>query len=171
MKSINPQEAKRLIDEEGARLIDVREPEEYAREHITGARLMPLSVFTLLPPAPDRERSAIFYCQSGMRTQGNLAVLKNHGFATTYYIEGGFMGWKRAGLPIVIQKVPMPMSRQILIAAGVVILTLSLFTFLTPFFVWLTLLVGANLIFAGYSGICLMAKLLMRMPWNRAKTD
>ena len=45
--TISPIEAKRLIEEKGALLVDIREPDEFARERIEGARLMPLSVFTL----------------------------------------------------------------------------------------------------------------------------
>ena len=171
IQSISPLEAKRLFDEEGARLIDIREPEEYAHEHIEGAHLMPLSVFTLLPPASDRERTAIFYCRSGTRTRGSAEILEIHGFADTYYIEGGLMGWEKAGLPIVRRKTPMPMSRQILMAAGTIIFILSLCAFFMPVFTWLTLFVGANLLFAGYSGICLMANLLIHMPWNKATPD
>jgi len=167
IKSMSPQEARRLIDVQGALLVDIRESEEYAHEYIEGARLMPLSVFTLLPPAGDRERTAIFYCRSGTRTRGSAATLENHGFAAAYYIEGGLIGWKKAGLPTVSRKVPLPMSRQTMMAAGVVVFVLSLLALCMPVFTWLTLLVGANLIFAGYSGICLMAKLLIRMPWNR----
>ena len=101
MKSINPQEAKRLIDKEKALLIDVREPDEFAREHIEGARLTPLSQLTHQPPAIDRERTAIFYCRSGGRTRMNASILENQGFAASYYIEGGLMSWKNAGLPVV----------------------------------------------------------------------
>ena len=107
LKSITPQEAMRLIDKEDALLIDVREADEFAREHIEGARLMPLSVFTLLPPAPDRERSAIFYCRSGTRVRGSEEVLANHGFAASYQMEGGILGWKKAELPTISRKVPI----------------------------------------------------------------
>ena len=100
IKSISPQEAKRLIDKEGAILIDIREPEEFAGEHITGARSVPLSVFTSQPPVPDSKRSVIFYCRSGARTRANTATLEKNGFAAAYYIEGGLMAWKNAGLRV-----------------------------------------------------------------------
>ena len=167
IKSINPQEAKRLIDEEGAILIDIRETDEYKCEHVEGARLMPLSVFSLLPPSPDRDRTAIFFCGSGIRTQGCTSLLENHGFAKTYCIEGGLLGWKKSGLPTVSKKTPIPMQRQIMIAAGSLVFILSLIALFIPFVTWLTLFIAANLIFSGASGICMMAKLLMLMPWNR----
>ena len=40
--SLTQQEARRLI-EEGATLVDIREPDEFRREHIPGARNVPLA--------------------------------------------------------------------------------------------------------------------------------
>jgi len=171
IKNISPQEAKRLVEEENALLIDIREPDEFAHEHIDGVRLMPLSVFTLLAPAPDRERSAIFHCQSGNRTQGSTEILEAHGFADNYMLEGGLTGWKEAGFNIVAKKAPIPLPRQIQIVAGSMIIIFSLLNFFIPAFNWLTLLVGANLVFAGSTGICFAAKILMSMPWNKKKLE
>ena len=165
--NISPVEAKRLIDEEGALLVDIREPNEFAREHIKGARLMPLTVFSLLAPAPDRGRLAIFHCQSGNRSHSSAAILEKHGFAKTYLMDGGIIAWEKAGLPVSRQAVPIPLPRQLQIVAGSMIIIFSSLNFFMPVFNWLTLLIGANLLFAGSTGLCFMANLLMRMPWNR----
>ena len=170
IRNISPAEAKRLMDEENVLLVDIREPEEFAREHIAGARLEPLSVLPLLAPDPDRERPAAFYCHSGRRAKDNATGLEGRAFAATYIVEGGLEGWEKAGLPVVRHSAPMPMSRQIQMVAGSLVFTFSLLSFFMPRFTWLTLLIGAGLIFAGYSGICFMAKLLARMPWNRPKS-
>ena len=169
-RSISPAEAKRLVDEENALLVDIREPEEFAREQIADARLAPLSVWPFLAPDPDRDRPAVFYCHSGKRATDNATALEGRGFAATYLIEGGLEGWEKAGLPVIRRSAPLPMPRQIQMAAGGMVFIFSLLSFFMPFFTWLTLFVGAGLIFAGYSGICLMARLLIRMPWNRKKT-
>ena len=168
-RSISPAEAKRLIDEEKALLVDIREPEEFAGKHIEGARLEPLSVLPFLAPAPDRERPAIFCCRSGMRTKNNSGALEKRGFAATYLIEGGLDGWEKAGLPVVRRAVPLPMPRQIQMAAGCMVFLFSLLSFGIPAFTWGTLFVGIGLMFAGYTGVCLMANLLAHMPWNRKK--
>ena len=164
---ISPAEAKRLVDENRALLVDIREPEEFARKHIADARLAPLSVLPFLPPDPDRERPAVFYCHSGRRTHDSANVLDGRGFAATYCVDGGLDGWEKAGLPVIQRDAPLPMSRQIQMVAGAMVFAFSLLSFSLPAFTWLTLFVGAGLVFAGYSGICLMAKLLARMPWNR----
>ena len=164
---ISPAEAKRLADEKNALLVDIREPEEFTRTHIAGARLAPLSVLPFLPPDPDRERPAVFYCHSGRRTQDNAGALEGRGFAESYLVDGGLAGWEKAGLPVIRRDAPLPMPRQIQIVAGCMVFAFSLLSFSMPAFTWLTLFVGAGLMLAGYSGICLMAKLLARMPWNR----
>ena len=40
-----------------------------------------------------------------------------------------------------------------------------------PNFLWLSGAVGAGLLFAGASGVCMMANVLRRAPWNRAATS
>ena len=170
IRNISPAEAKRLLDEEHALPVDVREPDEFAREYIAGARLAPLSVLALLAPDPDRERPAVFYCNSGRRTRDNAVILQGRGFAAAYCIEGGLDGWKKAGLPVTRRSAPLPMPRQIQMAAGGLVFLFSLISFFMPSATWLTLFVGAGLMFAGYTGICLMAGLLARLPWNRRET-
>lgn len=167
IRSIHPTEAVRLIERENALPVDIRESEEFAAGHVKGARLQPLSVLPLLAPDPDRERPAVFYCGSGRRTRDSAAILEGRGFSAAYVIEGGLDGWKKAGLPVAGGSVPLPMPRQIQMVAGSLVVVFSLLGFFAPAFAWLTLLVGAGLIFAGSTGICLMAGLLARMPWNR----
>jgi rhodanese-related sulfurtransferase len=169
IRSISPIEAQRLVDEDNALLVDIREPEEFARAQIAGARLEPLSVLPFLPADPDRDRPAIFYCHSGRRAKDNAATLEGRAFAANYLVEGGLEGWEKAGLPVIRRPAPLPMPRQIQMAAGALVFIFSLLSFFMPSFTWLALFVGAGLMFAGYTGICLMAKLFMRMPWNRRK--
>jgi len=169
MKGISPSEAKRLLDEKNALLVDIREPTEFAAAHIEGARLEPVSVLASLPPAPDKERIAIFHCRSGGRTKTHAQALENRGFATAYYMEGGLAAWEAAGLPVVKQPGSFPMPRQIQIIAGFMVLTFTALSFFLPLFKWFALFVGAGLLFAGISGICFMEKVLSRLPWNNKK--
>ena len=166
IRSIHPAEVKGLLEKEHALLVDIREPDEFARACIEGARLAPLSVLPFLPPDPDRERPAVFFCNSGRRTKDNAAILDGRGFAAAYFIEGGLEGWEKAGLPVARRSAPLPMPRQIQVAAGGLVFIFSLLSFSMPSFTWLTLFIGGGLMFAGYTGICLMARLLARLPWN-----
>ena len=80
-------------------LIDVREPAEYAREHIEGARLVPLSAFDPAAFGAERDKIAVFHCGSGTRTKMNAALLLATGFKSIYHMQGGIAAWKEAGLP------------------------------------------------------------------------
>lgn len=172
--SLPPREAQKLLESGKAILIDIREAEEFAREHIRGARHVPLS--GLDRHDFDRERAdgkaAIFQCQSGRRTEMNRERLIALGFQQAYVIEGGLNAWRAAGLPShVDHKQPMELQRQVQIAAGSLVLTGVVLGFsVSPLFFLLSGGVGAGLVFAGMSGSCLMGQILAQMPWNRVAT-
>ncbi|MHA0954909.1 rhodanese family protein [Enterobacter ludwigii] len=165
---ISPQQANALVAE-GAKLIDIRDPDEYAREHIPAARSVPLDT---LPGGLETHagETVIFHCQSGTRTSSNAARLAQAAApAQAFIVEGGIQGWKQAGL--ITQEdtsQPLPLMRQVQIAAGLLTLcgVVLGFTLSSGFFL-LSGFVGAGLLFAGLTGFCGMARLLKVMPWNR----
>lgn len=99
MKSIDPASLKKRLDEGSAVLIDIREPNEFAHEHIEGARLAPLSRLANEDFGALRDKTAVFYCRSGGRTGANARLLSTKGFRNVYHLGGGIMAWKAAGLP------------------------------------------------------------------------
>jgi rhodanese-related sulfurtransferase len=100
LKPIDPIALKKRLEQGKALLIDVREAGEYAREHIEGARLAPLSSFAGEDFRDERQKAAVFYCRSGGRTRANAALLLSKGFREAYELSGGIMAWKAAGLPV-----------------------------------------------------------------------
>lgn len=158
---------------QGALLIDIRSAQERAREHIPGSQHAPLE--TLEANGLPREAAAgvIFHCRSGNRTQLNAATLaKSAGSASpdsVYILEGGLDAWKRAGLEVEIDRSqPLELQRQVQIGAGsLVLLGVLLGATVNPWFFLLSAFVGAGLVFAGVTGFCGMARLLMKAPWNR----
>lgn len=160
-------EAKRRVDAGEAVLVDIREADEHAREHIAVARLVPLSKF--LPGAVRAEaKPVIFHCQSGNRTCTNLERLREGGASEFYVLEGGLNAWKSAGLPTVVdRRQPLPLQRQVMITAGsIIVISLALAWLVSPYFIGITAFMGCGLTFAGLSGWCGLAKLLEHMPWN-----
>ncbi len=152
-------------------LIDIREPDEYAREHIDGAVSLPLSKLEQGALTLDAKGDLVFHCKSGMRTSSNCARLAAHVKGQGYMLDGGLEAWKRAGFSLAIDaKAPLELNRQVQIAAGLLILTgVTLGFLLHPAFFALSAFVGAGLTFAGVSGWCGMAHVLARAPWNRAR--
>lgn len=166
LSPILPTRAKELIAA-GAVLVDIRDADEYRREHIAGARLRPLSTLTSLDVEPGRV--VIFQCRSGARTMAHADRLAAAAASEAYRLEGGLDAWKKAGLPVVADKrQPLELMRQVQIAAGsLVLIGAALGAFVHPGFYALSAFVGAGLVFAGVSGTCAMARILRRMPWNR----
>ena len=63
MQHINPAALRHALERNEALVIDVREPGEFAREHIAGAQSFPLSSFD--PARLPRDRRLVLCCQSG----------------------------------------------------------------------------------------------------------
>lgn len=68
LQEIDAVTLKKWLYQKQALLIDVREPSEFAAEHIPGAKLMSLSGFdpTIIPHNSDRK--IVLQCQSGRRS-------------------------------------------------------------------------------------------------------
>nr|WP_047169191.1 rhodanese-like domain-containing protein [Sphingomonas sp. Y57] len=163
---LSPADARAAIDA-GARLIDIRGPDEHARLRIPGAVNLPLDQIGDLP----REgRPVVFHCKSGMRTSANAERLAAAaGEAPAYILDGGIDAWHKAGeATLADRSQPLEIMRQVQIAAGALVLTgLLLGLFVAPGFFGLSAFIGAGLMFAGATGWCGMANLLRLMPWNR----
>jgi rhodanese-related sulfurtransferase len=166
MTNVTPAEAQRLI-RGGARLIDIRDPDEYARAHIPGAANLPVAAIDRLDPGG---HAIVFQCRSGARTRANAARLTAAAGAPCYAIEGGIEAWRRDGLEIVSdRRQPLELMRQVQLAAGgLVLLGVALGFLAGPGFFLLSAFAGMGLTVAGATGWCGMAGLLRRMPWNRS---
>ena len=166
LATLSPADTRAAIDA-GARLIDIRDADEHARERIPGAINVPLDRIGDLP----RDGSpVVFHCKSGARTAANMARLGDAaGGAPAYILTGGIEAWRQAGQPVVADRSqPLEIMRQVQITAGVLVLTgVLLGAFVAPGFFGLSAFVGAGLTFAGVTGWCGMANLLRIMPWNR----
>lgn len=169
LNRIDAVKAKALLDSGKAVLIDIRESDEFAREHVPEAHHVPLSGFSPKDFPHDRNKIAIFHCASGARTAGAAPQILGTGFAEVYQLEQGLSGWKKAGLKTVVnRKMPISIQRQVQITAGMMVLIGVVLGFaVSPWFFLLSGFVGAGLTFAGVSGTCAMASFLAVMPWNR----
>ena len=164
---------KSWVDEDKVVLIDIREPDEYSREHIAGSRLVPLSSFNPTDFPNEHEKIGVFHCGSGQRTANAAAQILSTGFKQVYHLDGGLGAWKAAGLPVNINRaVPISIMRQVQITAGsMVVFGIALAALFSPWFGLLSAFVGAGLIFAGATGTCALEGMLAVMPWNKSFED
>jgi rhodanese-related sulfurtransferase len=154
----------------GALIVDVREYVEFAAGHIDGARLAPLGDVAQMAEEWQRERAVVLVCKAGSRAEKARERLAAKGFTELTVLEGGMDRWRAEGRPVVTERrQPWSMERQVRIVAGsLVLVTLALALGVSKLWLIGTGFVGAGLVFAGVSNICMMASLLGKLPWNRA---
>lgn len=155
-------------------ILDVRESDEFEAEHIPNSIHVPLSCFESKAPAILNGlagQKILLMCKGGKRAQIAADRIATFGLAATPSIEvykGGIDEWKTQGKPTACAKAGhFPIMRQVQLIAGLLVLASTLASvFLNPHFVYVAMFVGTGLTVAGFSGFCLMAELLAKMPWN-----
>lgn len=89
-----------MLADDKAVVIDVREPDEYARERIEGALLMPLSMFDATRFPRIFDRTAVLVCAVGKRSRAAGLQLLKAGFEDVHHLDGGMKAWMAAGLEV-----------------------------------------------------------------------
>ncbi len=169
LQEINAVTLKKWLDKKEALLIDVREPSEFATEHIPSAKLMSLSQFDSSMISQNTNKKIVLQCQSGKRSAQAAQKMFDAGFRDVFHLQGGLPTWKAAGYPTQVNRnAPISMFRQVQIVAGsLVFLGTILGAFISPWFLILSGFVGMGLVFAGVTNTCAMAMLLAKLPYNQ----
>jgi rhodanese-related sulfurtransferase len=144
-----------------ALLVDVREPPEYAAEHIPEALLVPLSTFQPAQIPQEAGKKIVLHCVMGKRSEQAGQKLLDAGFATVYNFRGGVQAWKNAGYATAHDAAPRTgeatqhpvhsRQQQMCIAASVLVLlgTVLLGAVASGWFLLLSGAVGMGLVYAG----------------------
>jgi rhodanese-related sulfurtransferase len=84
----------------GAMLVDVREADEFGREHAAGAVHLSRGTIELKIEelAPDVSTPLVCYCGGGKRSALAAESLQRMGYTNVSSLAGGFKAWKDAGL-------------------------------------------------------------------------
>lgn len=77
------------------KLLDVRDPWEFALCHIDGAENIPMGELLGKLDALERERALVVICHHGTRSQQVAAYLESLGFTHIMNLEGGVDAWSR----------------------------------------------------------------------------
>lgn len=167
MRTVTPQESLKLLNENNAVLVDVRESYERKSEYIEQSIHIPLNELNT-DSILHKNVPIILYCKSGTRSAQACSKLNSeNNSAEIYSMEKGIEGWKNAGLQTTKTTETIPLDRQVQITTGLITFfgTMLGLCFSTTFFI-LPGFIGAGLVFAGLSGSCGMARILSKMPWN-----
>ncbi len=94
-KDISAEECKSLIDQNLAKLIDVRTPEEFENGTIETAQNSNFLDDQFLENIMEinKDQPIIVFCQAGGRSSKAMKALKDNGFKTVYNLIGGYGNW------------------------------------------------------------------------------
>jgi len=87
------EQARDLIDDRGATVVDIRDAESFAAAHIEDARHLDDSGLAAFIAESDAAVPLIVCCYHGHSSQAAGAMLAERGFAEVYSLDGGFTGW------------------------------------------------------------------------------
>jgi rhodanese-related sulfurtransferase len=99
--AVGTSEAVRLINREKAVLIDVSEPDEFARGHAAGARNVPLNSLQGAKELPsNKQLPVVLMCSTGARAARAAGELRKLGHDRALALAGGLKAWRDANLPL-----------------------------------------------------------------------
>jgi choline dehydrogenase-like flavoprotein len=120
-----------------------------------------------LDEIPD-QADVVVVCRTGLRATVAAETLARAG-RRARVLEGGVQAWRRARLPLRQGRKRLAVDRQVQLITGTMVLAgVTLGTLVSPWFLALAAFFGAGLTFAGATGTCGLARLLMKLPWNRS---
>jgi len=92
-KRIPPEQAQALR-EQGAVIVDVRDPQAFALNHITGSKHLDNHSLHDFITNADLDQPLVVCCYHGNSSQGAAAYLVSQGFSEVYSLDGGFELWR-----------------------------------------------------------------------------
>jgi rhodanese-related sulfurtransferase len=92
-----------------ARLIDVREDNEFAFGHADGAKHIGRGIIErdIVSEFPEKDSELILYCGGGFRSALAADMLQKMGYTNVWSMAGGWTAWKDADAPT---EMPIPFS-------------------------------------------------------------
>lgn len=99
--ALSPAQAVQVINREKGVLIDVSEPEEYAKGHAVGARNIPFGQLEGHKQLPSNKAlPLVVVCPTGARAGRAAGMLRKLGYEKAQVLAGGLKAWREASLPV-----------------------------------------------------------------------
>lgn len=89
-----PPEQAQALREQGAVVVDVRDPATFAALHIAGSRHLDNHSLHAFIQGADLDAPTVVVCYHGNSSQGAAAYLISQGFSDVYSMDGGFELWR-----------------------------------------------------------------------------
>ena len=102
IREVSVEETREALDSESARVIDVREDNEWNEAHIKGAEHLSKGIIErdIETFAPNKSSDLILYCGGGYRAALAADSLQRMGYKNVRSMAGGWRAWNAAGNPI-----------------------------------------------------------------------
>jgi rhodanese-related sulfurtransferase len=99
--ALSSQEVIRLMNQ-GALVLDIRKPEEFALGHVNGAKQLPSDQILTAGDNFKRfkEKPVVVIDESGSLAAAAVRQLNTQGFTKAFSLRGGFAGWRAENLPV-----------------------------------------------------------------------
>jgi rhodanese-related sulfurtransferase len=102
IREVSVEETREALDSESARVIDVREDNEWQAGHVAGAEHLGKGIIErdIETFAPNKSSDLILYCGGGYRAALAADSLQRMGYTNVRSMAGGWRAWNAAGNPI-----------------------------------------------------------------------
>ena len=104
VKECTVDDVKRRLDsgDRNLVLVDVREDNEYAKDHLPSAVHMGKGVIErdVEEKVPDTGKELVLYCGGGYRSALAADNLQKMGYTNVISMDGGIRGWREKGYPL-----------------------------------------------------------------------
>jgi phage shock protein E len=105
--NVSPAQAAALIESQAKAahftILDVRRAEEFASGHLKNAVQIDVTAADFADRIESLNKADIYlvYCHGGVRSARAMGIMKDHGFAAVYNLEGGLLKWQSENRPVV----------------------------------------------------------------------
>jgi rhodanese-related sulfurtransferase len=101
VREVTVEATRKKLERGEARVIDVREDNEWEAGHIAGAEHLGRGVIErdILARIPEKNAELILYCGGGFRSALSADNLQKMGYTKVYSMAGGWRAWKEQGGP------------------------------------------------------------------------
>ena len=103
IRELTVEQVKAKVDRgEKFALIDVREENEWAKDHAAGAVYLGKGVIErdIEEHFPDKGNELVLYCGGGFRSALAADNLQKMGYTNVFSMDGGMRGWRERGYPV-----------------------------------------------------------------------
>jgi rhodanese-related sulfurtransferase len=94
-------QATRMMNDQGAVVVDVRPAAEFLAGHLPNARNIPTEDLAKRVGELPAGKPVIVVCATGSRAGKAASAIRGAGRQDVFCLEGGIAGWQQAGLPLV----------------------------------------------------------------------